>query len=389
MVELMVVIIIIALLMALLIPAIGAAVKSARSAAVSAEINQLAQALADFKNKYGDYPPSRIILSESGVYDTGNTTVIATAGSTDITLGQLAQRSLTYMRKFFPRADFRTTGTGTPNIPGLPASVTTPFYDFNNNGQNDGAYIIQGHECLVFFLGGIPSLSQDPSTGKTVYGMTGFSKNPQNPFLNDQIQPNRLQPFFEFASNRLDDTDFTTQSAVNGFLQLKPNTADSGFGNQIPGYFEGALKTSTYYAYFSAYAGAGYDPNDVNFFANVATNPQPEQDSLGNGPTALNYKVGGAILTSVSPNPYTTTKTAPVPVTAALSVQYLNPQSFQIISAGADGLYGVGGYYSTTVTPGLPNDLSNTTAGGNATSDPELRLREWDNLTNFHNGKLQ
>ena len=43
------------------------AIRTAKNAAVIAEINQLAQALADFKNKYGDYPPSRIILCEDGI----------------------------------------------------------------------------------------------------------------------------------------------------------------------------------------------------------------------------------------------------------------------------------------------------------------------------------
>src|SRR5262249_51214003 len=69
-VELMVVILILAILVALLVPAILGAVRSAKTAAVATEINNLATALSDFKTKYGDYPPSRIILVESGFYDT-------------------------------------------------------------------------------------------------------------------------------------------------------------------------------------------------------------------------------------------------------------------------------------------------------------------------------
>src|SRR5271157_1715721 len=65
-VELLVVILILAILIALLLPAINAAVRTAKNAAVGGEINQLAQALASFKAKYGDYPPSRIYLSEDG-----------------------------------------------------------------------------------------------------------------------------------------------------------------------------------------------------------------------------------------------------------------------------------------------------------------------------------
>ena len=62
MIELLMVIIIIALLMALLLPAVNSAMRTARNAAVSSEIAQLAQALESFKAKYGDYPPSRVLL---------------------------------------------------------------------------------------------------------------------------------------------------------------------------------------------------------------------------------------------------------------------------------------------------------------------------------------
>ena len=70
MIELLMVIIIIAILLALLLPAINGAFKSARRAAVSSEIAQLAQALANFKSKFGDYPPSRFLAIENGNYST-------------------------------------------------------------------------------------------------------------------------------------------------------------------------------------------------------------------------------------------------------------------------------------------------------------------------------
>ncbi|MBV8265079.1 MAG: prepilin-type N-terminal cleavage/methylation domain-containing protein, partial [Planctomycetaceae bacterium] len=68
MVELLVVILVLAILLGLLIPAVMRAIGSAKDAAVAAEINQMAQALADFKDRYGTYPPSRIIVSETGNY---------------------------------------------------------------------------------------------------------------------------------------------------------------------------------------------------------------------------------------------------------------------------------------------------------------------------------
>ena len=66
----------------------------------------------------------------------------------DITLGQLAQRSVAAIRKFWPRVN-TTTG-----------QTTTLMYDFNGNGTLDAPYILHGHECLVFFLGGCPVQNQ-------------------------------------------------------------------------------------------------------------------------------------------------------------------------------------------------------------------------------------
>src|SRR6476660_3460581 len=117
-IELLVVIVILGILIALLLPAIQGAMRSARNATVTGEINQLAQAMADFKNRYGDYPPSRILLSENGFYNTSDATFITAtsdaAGTTvigdDITYGQLAQRSISYLRKFFPRVTLSTSG---------------------------------------------------------------------------------------------------------------------------------------------------------------------------------------------------------------------------------------------------------------------------------------
>ena len=61
-VELLVVITILGILIALLVPAVFSAVSRANDARVAGEINTLGQALASFKNKFQEYPPSRIVL---------------------------------------------------------------------------------------------------------------------------------------------------------------------------------------------------------------------------------------------------------------------------------------------------------------------------------------
>ncbi len=362
MVELLVVIVILALLMALLLPAIQGAIKTARNAAVSAEINQLAQALADFKNRYGDYPPSRMLLCEDGFWRAPGTSPASSTSDTDITNAALVQRSISFMRKFWPRVAVTATG---------PAIYTTAggnWLDFNGNGTLDLPYILEGHECLVFFLGGIP----------TTGGVSGFAKNPSNPFLSSTaaLGANRQPPLFEFDAGRL-MLDPTAQSNPNRQLA------------QIPGYYD-SFKTNRFYAYFSAYGGNAYDPNDVNF--DQAGDTQTESDGNGVSPLTLSFLVTfpvgtgtGNIAVSTPPNPYTSTVTNP----ASGSVTFQKPQTFQIISAGADGAYGVGGQFVPSGSPALPPDPSfgSGTSVYNST-DTALRVSEKDNVSNFYNTKL-
>jgi prepilin-type N-terminal cleavage/methylation domain-containing protein len=364
MVELLVVIVIVALLLALLLPAINGAVRSARNSAVSAEINQLAQALADFKSKYGDYPPSRMLLCEDGFFRSPVTSPATSTSDVDISNAQLVQRSVAYMRKFWPRVAVSTSAATI--VPDTNGEYLNGWYDFNGNGavvkHPEDPYILQGHECLVFFLGGIPS-----TNGVSV---SGFARSPQNPFLPDSVAPNRQPPLFEFDAGRL------------AFSPPIPNRQPS----QIPGYLD-SLKTNRFYAYFSAYGGNTYDPNDVNF--DVPRDPVTESDANGVSPITLNFLVNFTVsnatnlAASAPPNPYTSTSTAPT----TGSVAFQKPQSFQIISAGADGEYGIGGLFSPSGSTPLQNQ-GGVLAAGQATNDTDLRSRERDNITNFYHSKL-
>jgi prepilin-type N-terminal cleavage/methylation domain-containing protein len=363
MIELLMVIIIIGILIALLLPAIQSSMRTARNAAVTSEISQLATALTNFKSRYGDYPPSRVYLSESGYFPVSNNTSLGTG---DITVGALAQRSLIALRKFFPRVVFSATA--------VPSQITsTFFYDFNGNGKNDGAYILQGDQCLVLFLGGIPTYD----TASETYGMSGFSKNPINPFQNLTVASSRQQPLFEFNPSRLFADPFDVASTTFGTVASGlPGYYDS-FGNVPPPGAGQTPLTLNFYAYFSAYGTGIYDPNDVNF--------PSEPDGNQVAPIALKFQYGTTSFSSASPNPYSTSLT----VTTSGTVTFEKAQSFQIISAGADGLYGVGGQY---VAPGanpsanvsLPLDAADT-----STTDAQVRIREKDNLTNFATGPLQ
>lgn len=394
-VELLVVIVIIGVLSALLLPAITGAMRTARNATVTGEINTLAQSLAAFKEKYGDYPPSRIMLSENGRYDTNGAsgqpaaaTVVSGngTGGADITYAALAQRSLTYMHKFFPKVQL-TTATGVTAAPGI---TTRNWYDFNGDGvfQNDTVgtdgfygYILEGDECLAFFLGGIPL-----NTGTTtdpIWSMSGFGRVPTNPFSNNlnnvaavpsntMYNGNRLPPMYEFKNERLRDMDDPTMDTV-----------------RFPSYHD-SLATDAPFAYFSAYGGEQYDPNDCNFAPRNSGGVQAgaERDDSGAGPVLRGFRVtypvktaAGAPATfaiSAAPNPYHASPAG------APTTQWQKGQSFQIISPGADGLYGLGGTYLTSGTPKMPPDLGAVTG----TTEGTIRNRENDNLTSFVGGPL-
>src|SRR3954464_9629029 len=87
-IELLVVIVILGMLIGLVVPAVMRAVGTAKDAAVSSEIQGIGQALAAFKNQFGDYPPSRIVCSENGKYD------VATLGGAGSPFAKLAPRTL-------------------------------------------------------------------------------------------------------------------------------------------------------------------------------------------------------------------------------------------------------------------------------------------------------
>lgn len=412
-VELMVVIAIIGILVALLLPVIVGAVRRANDARVAGDIQTIAAGLAKFKDTYGEFPPSRVILSEQGIYSnewsgavptngvpvrptaTDNTTLLSAVpaaswyglvkptafGSPDVSFGELATRSLRALQKFFPRAVLAPVDA---NGGGL--AVADDYWpDFNGNAGNlnpdgsantapDGRFLyLEGHECLVFFLGGITSPTKN-TNGTTGYGMSGFGKEPRFPFKNpggggvNITTTNRTTAAYEFKGDRLVDED----------------------GDGIPGYLDATSSSSDgrFYAYFVSYGAAGYDPNDnnVNSLDNLV-------ESDGANPVGIQFRVGHPVLggtattASPAPNPYTTSLPTPINVgagtfNASQPAAYMNANSFQLLSAGGDRLFGPGGVYSSSgdKLPLYPNPPYTQPAG--------IREREYDNVTNFTSGRL-
>jgi prepilin-type N-terminal cleavage/methylation domain-containing protein len=179
-------------------------------------------------------------------------------------------------------------------------------------------------EAMMFFLVGIIDTNGAP---------IGFSKNPATPF--SPTGTNREGPFMEFDVARIKDSD----------------------GNTIPEYVDSLPNQQSPYLYFSSYEGKGYRPIEL---PNDGTNFTLLRDV---------YRVYTG--TATPPPPPANVAAISSPSGTSLTLPPQKPQTYQIISPGIDGEYGLGGAFNAS----LPN------AG-------LTDKRDYDNLTNFNGGRL-
>jgi prepilin-type N-terminal cleavage/methylation domain-containing protein len=337
--ELLVVIVIIAILVGLLVSALFMGLLKGKQARNRTEIGQLQTALEAFKTKYSVYPPSRLKLCEHfASYDT-------------TTPNQLDVDSLAFLQKVWPRISWANAAGG---------------IDWNGNGAIDAAtampgrdggdaFTLEGDQVLVFCLGGIPNnlAAGPPST-------QGFSSDATNP-ANLAGNPNPLPPLFEFQTSRLVRT-MPVYSPANIFLSYLDNYgATDGLGNYISGspylYFSSYKVANGYSRYNSptflgsqpAYlapnggtglpvAGLPFGYSDC-FTASLIYAKAPNQVSAAASAGSGN----SAYMNAYASYPLSPTGTWAYAQSAAPSPGvYLNPNSYQIISAGADGFFGYG-----------------------------------------------
>jgi hypothetical protein len=242
---------------------------------------------------------------------------------------------------------------------------------------NCPGFELEGEQCLVFFLGGIPQPNPDGIT----FTATGFSTNPSNP-----AQPGgeRNPPFFEFRSDRL--IHWTPPGQPDGFVGTAP-----GF----PSYLDGYGKTP--YAYFSSYRTSESQSNGYNRYVNYS-NPYLQlwpAGTIGGTPCgdvttdcqALPFAKGKPVdLNKLGVWPYAQSTGPGGPLT------YLNPRTFQIISAGKDLYFGQGTVICTY--PGGP--VGSTAWWGSPLWSPQTAsslypaglLGGADDITNFHDRLL-
>jgi prepilin-type N-terminal cleavage/methylation domain-containing protein len=256
-IEMVVVIAVIAVLVALVAGAVMNILSKGPAAQDRSDISALSVALQEFKAKYGFYPPSRIrLFANSTSYNPKNQTHVETLKAIGRMFSSMNWNNIDW--------------TGNNNTP-------TPFATLYPKG-----ILLEGDQCLVFFLGGIPTVSNGTNA------CTGFSKSTTNP----------AQP----GGERLKFYDF------------QPARLTSIHGNPFFSYLNGYANKE--YAYFS-----------------TGTRGQNQYNS------AAGTGTGRTDCPTLGVTPYATTA-GPAPT--FLNPTFVNPDSFQLISAGQNGKFGQG-----------------------------------------------
>ncbi|HEY7331145.1 MAG TPA: prepilin-type N-terminal cleavage/methylation domain-containing protein [Gemmataceae bacterium] len=276
-VELIVVLLIILILVGLLGSAVFKALQKIPEVQTRTEISELEVALRAFMTDYGlsDPPPSTLFLNEQAPLSVGGA-------------------SASFLTRAFGKNLGPTDWNGDNTI--APLNVT---------------WVLQGHQCLVFYLGGPPS----------ALGPQGFSTNNSSPAMPGG---KRKGPYFTFVTSRLMPPPATAALTAPNFpVYVDPWQTKSGAFFNAPTTAGGTLG-GTPYAYFSSNGiNNGYSYTDCSGlgFLDVLARPQ----------FALPY------YTAVTP--------------LGGPTAFTNSNTYQIISAGKDGVFG----YTLFVPPaGVP-----------------------------------
>lgn len=356
-IELLVVIAIIIILASLTLVVVSRIWQRVEDQRTSVEISKLTEACEQFKSVFGRYPKARILLVE------GNNNPSSGYGpylaSANPGLAQLAAESVEYLQAIFPGIV-------------LDGSV---IHDWNGNGVNNEFFLLEGHEALVFWLGGMrygPINFADPLNGlaNRSNGL-GFNTNKQLPTVN--TTGSRLGPFYEgFSADRVMYSYFNP--ALNGMSRWNadPAVGPAGPSGQLNsrGWFPCYIdRFGMPFVYFSAVHGS--QNNYRNSFNPDPGNGIPAAVPAWLAPLGANavYLYDCPLLTG-NFTPYWQAGTASgSPGTS--NIQFYKPDRFQIISAGRDRTLGSGGRFD----PRNPEQYL-------------VNRADHDNITNVADGKL-
>ncbi len=351
-IELLIVIAIILVLVGLLSAAVTRAVIRGQEAKNRSELMQLEMAVQAFKTQYNFYPPSRMLLCDR---DTDYAAYAQRGGAWAL----LANDSMYYLHTMFPRLLWSTPQPAAPNL------ALWQGMDWNADGRasssplspaNDYEKLLLGDQCLVWFLGGSPFPTFDGTPFDLLHSrypvsLIGYATNPSNPAPATYPVPptgapaatTRTPLFYEFQPNRLVDVH-----------------SPSG-GNPRSG------QRWAFPSYLDAYGRAPY-----LYLSSYRENNGYERYGPGDG-------VGNNVLGAI--RPYRDT-----------SGRYYKANSFQIISAGRNGIFCAGlvvpnpsGGFTVVPPTYIPGDavsnnrgvrdwLAPPLGGGNVPSDDQANF---------------
>jgi type II secretory pathway pseudopilin PulG len=315
--ELLIVMAIIALIAALTLAAIMRTTATATEAGDVADIKNLEEAVGKFYNKYNCYPPDKVKLCHFlADYNTGN---------------PLDAESVAILQRIWPQVFKLAVSASSPppnNNPipwaGFDASakiIQLPPHPIT--GQN--CVVLEGDQSLVFFLGGLQ-------------GTRGFTDSVVLPVYDYALLGSKTLitqkadrvAFYNFPIGRLGYYD--PASAVTFPARYNKNPANALDGwmpiDQFPSFLDNFKMSNL--VYFSSYTAPGSKKGYNYLF------PRAIAGLGGVGPYFGAPGLDG-------------------------KVKYVNPETFQIISAGPDHLFGpLGGQWDNGVWLNAPAGAPDT-----------------------------
>ncbi|HEX3315388.1 MAG TPA: type II secretion system protein [Gemmataceae bacterium] len=330
MIELLVVIAIIGVLLAITTGVILRTVQGrSQQSLTQQDIIGLSAALEKFKTDHRDYPPSS--LNKNNV--------------------------LTVLPRLFPGLNPPVGGTKT--VADMVNAALAPL------GLTKDTIDLQGDQCLVLFLAGRHIMSG----GKMTEAPSGFSQNPASPFMSptdssEKVSSSsnthvgeRIAPYFIFDTSR--------------FYQRSTSMPIASYGDGFFGTGYDGVAQNTCYAYFST----SFVPVPVTIAGSVGHGFYSETDC-----NRMTDALGGY------PRPFVNLN-----ATTLLSnrFDYVNPNSFQIISPGPDTLFGKAYKFPSSKTAaGDLGGISLPTSVPTPTGGTTVVIPAMDNFTNFYAGRL-
>ncbi|GAB4133980.1 type II secretion system protein [Thermopirellula anaerolimosa] len=309
-VEMLTVIVIIGILAGLISAAAIYARARAREAAIYTQIKQLEASLMQYKNEYGEFPPD--FWGWNG-------------GEGPAAQAKAEQDLRRHLRKRWPKY-----AAGADPIVQFAADLTAAGLDPTK---------LDPASALVFWLGGLP---EEAPSG--VWKPAGFHADEEHPF---QYGQPRTGPMFEFDPKKI------TNDAV-GILRYYME----GPTSSPVVYFRAQRDANNGRFEYGLISGGAFQPMKYVHFSDADPDPKANRSNI-----AVPYLDGDPQLGAPAD-----------PAQAASKRNWRNPETFQIIHPGLDGVFGNGRDSSGNVV-----SFRFTISGQGFSADGG----DFDNITNF------